>query len=353
MISSRKTKAIGLFSGGLDSILAAKLVTEQGIDAVALHFKVPFAAPSRDLGEDRLRRYAELVGASFVSVDVGPDYLAMVKTPQYGYSRGVAPCIDCILYMLLKAKELAKTISADFVFTGEVVGQRSHCQNKRSLRMIEKEAGMGGRLLRPLCAKLLDPTIPELSGVVRRERLLDLKGRGRRRQIRLAHEFGIIDYAPPTGGCLLTDVNLAARVRDAIDNDQLELDIFPLLRHGRHFRIAPGVKVVAGRNEKENRAIESLAVDSDVVCRPVDVMGPVVVLRAAKPKKKDIQTAASICARYSDAAADVKVVVDCGGKKFKATAAAEDDLAAWLIRPMVEPPEPQEASDPDEREEAE
>ena len=191
MITSRKSKSIGLFSGGLDSLLATKLVTEQGVQAVALHFRLPFLSPARPSKEEKLRSLAELVGASFVSVDVGEDYLKAVKTPQHGYARNMAPCIDCIVYLLAKAKELAREIDADFLFTGEVVGQRSHCQNKRSLKLIEKVAGVDGRLLRPLSAKLLEPTVPELTGLLRRERLLDIKGRGRRRQIRLAHEFGI------------------------------------------------------------------------------------------------------------------------------------------------------------------
>ncbi len=317
----------------MDGILAAKLVTEQGIEAVTLHFRMPFAPPARRASEERLRKLAEIVGANLVSVEVGEDYLELIKNPEYGYARGLAPCVDCIVYMLKKAKELAKEINADFVFTGEVVGQRSHSQNKRSLKAIEKASGLSGRLLRPLSAKLLDPTIPELTGLIRRERLLDIKGHGRRRQIRLAHEFGIINYAPPAGGCLLMDVNLAARVKDAMAHDQLGSQEFELLRCGRHFRLDSGAKVVVGRNERENGRLEELATDGDLVCRPVDVMGPVAVLRAKRKTKKDTEIAARICARYSDGEKKRAVKVDCGGKELKARPSAAKDIERWRVVP--------------------
>jgi tRNA-specific 2-thiouridylase len=336
MITSRKSKSIGLFSGGLDSLLATKLVTEQGVQAVALHFRLPFLSPARPSKEEKLRSLAELVGASFVSVDVGEDYLKAVKTPQHGYARNMAPCIDCIVYLLAKAKELAREIDADFLFTGEVVGQRSHCQNKRSLKLIEKVAGVDGRLLRPLSAKLLEPTVPELTGLLRRERLLDIKGRGRRRQIRLAHEFGIIDYAAPTGGCLLIDRNYAAKVRDAIDNQQLDLGEIDLLQVGRHFRLDSGAKVVVGRNERENRRLEQLAVDTDFVCRPKQVMGPVVVLRGADRADSDPKTAARICARYSDSPEGREVLVVCSDGDVRVKPLAADELEKWRVKPPVE-----------------
>jgi tRNA U34 2-thiouridine synthase MnmA/TrmU len=339
VITSRKSKAVGLFSGGLDSILATKLVTEQGVDAVALHFKVPFAAPGRPSDEDKLKRLAELAGAGFVSVEVGDDYLDMVKAPAYGYARNMAPCVDCMLYMITKARELAKQIQADFIYTGEVVGQRVRCQNKRSLKMIEKASRAEGRLLRPLSAKLLDPTTPELTGLIRRERLLDLKGRGRRRQIRLAHEFGIIEYSAPTGGCMLIDSNFGARVRDAVEHDQLESTIIPLLRFGRHFRLEDGAKVVVGRNEQENARLEELKLEDDIVCRPVEVMGPVVILRAAETTDSDIDAAARICARYSDGEPRKSVKVDCGGREIKARPAGEKVLDGWRIRIQQEEPE--------------
>ena len=336
MIPSRKSKAVGLFSGGLDSILAARLVTEQGVDAVALHFQVPFGAPGRPSSEAKLKRLAELAGAGLLSVEVGDDYFDVVRNPEHGYARFMAPCIDCMLYMLAKARELAKQIDADFIFTGEVVGQRSRCQNKRSLRIIEQVSGIGGRLLRPLSAKLLEPTIPELTGLIRRERLLDLKGRGRRRQMRLAHEFGIIEYSPPTGGCMLIDKQFSARVRDAVEHDELSRSGIDLLGTGRHFRLESGSRLVVGRNRRENQRLEELVREGDTVCRPVDVMGPVVVLHGSDDREADALLAARVCARYSDGEAGQPVKVDCGGEVAEVEPVEEDKLADWRIQAAEE-----------------
>jgi hypothetical protein len=332
VISSRKSKAVGLFSGGLDSIIATKLVTEQGIEAVALHFQVPFQSPGRPQEQSKLARLAQLAGASLISVPVGDDYLGIVRAPEFGYARGMAPCVDCLVYMVTKARELAKQIQADFIYTGEVVGQRAHCQNKRSLKVIEKATRTEGRLLRPLSAKLLEPTIPELAGIVRRERLLDLKGRGRRRQIRLAHEFGIIEFSAPTGGCLLVERNFAARVRDAVDFDELLPGRLDLLGTGRQFRLPGGAKVIVGRNEQENADIERLAAEGDVVCRPVEVMGPVVLLRGERLGADDRESAARLCARYSDGEPRKSVLVECGGESRKVKAAAQKSIDLWRVQ---------------------
>jgi len=341
LISSRNSKAVGLFSGGLDSIIATRLVTEQGIEAVALHFQVPFQSPGRPREQAKLTRLAQLAGASLISVPVEQDYLGIVRAPRYGYARGMAPCVDCLIYMVTKARELARQIQADFIYTGEVVGQRAHCQNKRSLREIEKVTRTDGRLLRPLSAKLLEPTMPELSGIVRRERLLDLKGRGRRRQMRLAHEFGIIEYMAPTGGCMLIDHNFAARVRDAVDYDELLPDRLEILNVGRHFRLESGARVVVGRNEKENAELERLTLPADIVCRPVEVMGPVVVLRGEKLTDEDRESASRICARYCDAEPRKTVKVECGDKTTKVRAVARKSADAWRVQ--YQPASPQEA----------
>lgn len=332
MIPSRKSKAVGLFSGGLDSILATKLITEQGVTVVALHYRLPFGVPGRVPTEEKLSKMASLVGASLMILDADDAYLQLVRSPQFGHVKQLAPCIDCLVFMLAKAKELAREIKADFVFTGEVVGQRAICQNKRALKQIEKAVGLEGRLLRPLSAKLLEPTIPELTGLVRRERLLDLKGRSRRRQIRLAHEFGIFDYPIPGAGCMLLDKNFAARARDAVKHDQLALPEVELLKYGRHFRLESGAKVVVGRNEAENKQLEELAREDDVLCKPLEVMGPVAILRSQKKTKKDTEIAARICARYSDAPAGKSVKFTCAGKNVSVKPYKDEDFAAWRVQ---------------------
>ena len=344
MISSRKSKAVGLFSGGLDSILATKLVTEQGVNVVALHFVSPFAVPGRIASDDKLSKMAQLVGASVVSFELVEDYLESVKTPKHGYIKQMAPCVDCIVYMLAKAKELAKEIHADFVFTGEVVGQRAVCQNKRALKNIERAAGLEGRLLRPLSAKLLEPTIPELTGLVRRERLLDIKGRSRRRQIRLAHEFGIFDYPIPGTGCMLLDKNFATRARELVSQDQFTPVDIELLKYGRHFRLDSGAKVVVGRNELENKVIEGLARPDDLICKPVEVMGPVLIVRAKKKTKKDMEIAARIGARFSDVTEGKATKIACGDKVVSVKPYSDDDIAPWRIQFVESKPEPKPAA---------
>lgn len=332
MIPSRKSKAVGLFSGGLDSILAAKLISEQGVSVVALHFWLPFAVPGRIANEERLSKLAALAGASLVALEAGEDYRRTVSQPQHGYARQFAPCIDCMLYMLAKARELAREIRADFIFTGEVVGQRAVSQNKRGLKAIEKASGMEGRLLRPLSAKLLEPTIPELNGLVRRERLLDFKGRSRRRQIRLAHEYGIFDYPIPGTGCMLLDRNYAARARDIVTHNQLSSSDIELLKYGRHFRLESGAKVIVGRNEHENARVEALVGPQDLLLKPVDVMGPSVLLRAAKITKKDTEIAARIAARYSDGLEGKPVRFMAGGKELSVRPYLDSEIDSWRIR---------------------
>ncbi|MEO0074365.1 MAG: hypothetical protein ABIK43_06910 [candidate division WOR-3 bacterium] len=333
MITSRKYKAVGLFSGGLDSLLACRLMSEQNASVVALHFRLPFVPSGRVAPSERLRRLAETAGASFVSVEVDDDYLKLVESPPNGYCVHMAPCVDCMIYMLSKARELAREIGAEVVFTGEVVGQRSPGQSKRSLRLIEKEAGLTGRLLRPLCAKLLEPTIPELSGIVRRERLLDFCGRGRRRQIRLAHEFAIIDYPSPGNGCLLSDLSFAIRCRDAIRHGGLSRADVELLKCGRHFRLESGAKVVVGRNQSENACLRGLAAVGDLLCYPESAMGPVVLLRARRITKKDTLTAARICARYCDGQPGQAVRVVCADKVVSVRPLSEDQAESLQVRP--------------------
>lgn len=334
MIPSRRSKAIGLFSGGLDSILATKLMTEQGVTVLALHFRSPFEVPGRVVSEERLQKLAGLVGASLLVLELGDDYLDTVRRPKHGYVRQMAPCVDCVSFMLGRARELAREIRADFIFTGEVVGQRAISQNKRALKAIEKASGVEGRLLRPLSAKLLDPTIPELTGLVRRERLLDIKGRGRRRQMRLAHEYGIFDFPIPGSGCMLLERVFAARTRDAVAHDELTLGSIPLLRVGRHFRLESGAKIVVGRNEGENAEIERLARAEDILCRPVTVMGPVVLYRTSKPTKKDTEIAARLCARYSDAPRGKPVKIRCGDKELSVRPFTDSDIAGWRVGPL-------------------
>ncbi|MEO0019304.1 MAG: hypothetical protein ABIK47_01505 [candidate division WOR-3 bacterium] len=341
MITSRKAKAVGLFSGSLDSILAFKLITEQGIQAVALNFKLPFGIAGRVPSQEQLQTLAGILGVTLITLEAGDDYLEIVRAPKYGYVLELAPCVDCRAYMLKRAKELMKEIKADFVFTGEVLGQRHFSQSRRSLRLLEKACGLEGRLLRPLSAKVLEPTLPELSGLVRRERLLDFHGKKRRRQIRLAQEYGIVDYPPPGGGCLLTDRNFASRCRDAIAHNQFNtLKEIEILHYGRHFRLPSKAKVVAGRNEEENEIISKLAGPDDLLFKPLNTKGPLVLLHAKKKTKKDIGIAARICARYCDNTKGKAVQVQCDQVILSVRPYKDENLTTLRITPPEPTAEP-------------
>jgi hypothetical protein len=224
---------------------------------------------------------------------MGENYLEMIKRPRYGYGKNMNPCIACRIFMLKEAKKAMVDEGADFIFTGEVLGERPMSQGRRQLKLIEKESGLESLILRPLSAKLLEPTIPEKSGVDR-ERLLSIEGRSRRPQIELAKKFGFEGYATPS--CLLTDQNFSRRLREAFSHGEEDVE---LLKYGRHFRLPSGKKVVVGRDEKENEVVANLAGDEDILLEAKDLPGPITLLKNSK-NGKDVEMAASICLRYSD-----------------------------------------------------
>jgi len=250
-------RGILLYSGGLDSLLTAKILMEQGIEVIGLHCVLPFAAPDLDPADLKSSKLAAEIGLPLVYYRCGDEYISLIKNPPHGYGKRMNPCIDCKIHFIKKAGELMKREQADFVATGEVVGQRPMSQLKHMLAHIEKETGLEGWLLRPMSAKLLQPTIAEEKGLVDRSRLYDINGRSRRRQIELVRHFGIERFASPAGGCLFTDPNIAPRVKDLIEkfSSQEPLDFY-LLSIGRHFRIGPGAKAIVSKNEAENKVLE-------------------------------------------------------------------------------------------------
>lgn len=292
-------RAIGLLSGGLDSILACRLILEQGIEVIAANFISPFYTDTRNGSRHPASHVAAELGIELRVLSVGQEYIELIKNPKYGRGRNMNPCIDCRIFTLRRAREFAETVAADFVFTGEVLGQRPMSQHRQALQLIERESGLEGRLLRPLSALLLKPTIPEKTGIVNRERLLAISGRSREIQIRLAAKLGISDYPSPAGGCLLTDRQFSIRLRDAFAHGEESLRDMQLLKLGRHFRLASGAKVIVGRNEAENAQLRALTGSGESLVEAEDVVGPVTVV--LKPASfDDLKTAARICARYSD-----------------------------------------------------
>ena len=324
----KKNLAIGLFSGGLDSILAVKIVQKLGIEVTSVHFVTPFFSKKED--KDHIKKVADDLGFKLKVIALGDDYVTMVKQPKHGYGKNINPCIDCKIFMFSKAKEMMEEVKADFVFTGEVMGERPMSQNFQALKLIENESGLTGRLFRPLSARLLELTIPEKAGLFNQYQLLDIRGRSRKPQMALAEKFGITKYPTPAGGCLLTDSHYSERLKDAFSFKEDSLNDIELLKHGRHFRLPSKAKVVVGRNEHENNALAELVKKQDLAFSPTKVMGPLVILKNYKDNQ-DIEIAAGICARYSDGLNEPLVEIQCGKKKFKAKPLEPGTINTWLI----------------------
>lgn len=256
-----KHKAIALLSGGLDSTLAVKMMLDMGIDVEALNFTSPFCTcTGKNAGcKSEAVRVAQEFNIPIKVVHKGLDYLEIVRNPRHGYGKGVNPCVDCRIYLLRKAKEYMLESGADFVITGEVLGQRPMSQRRDTLRVIERESGLEGLLLRPLSARHFEPTLPEKEGWVDREKLLAIKGRSRKELFELADDLDVTNYPCPAGGCLLTELSFVPKIKDIFDHcEELNLRDFRLLKIGRHLRIGERSKVIIGRNEADNNLLETI-----------------------------------------------------------------------------------------------
>jgi tRNA-uridine 2-sulfurtransferase len=303
MTKSTIHKAVALLSGGLDSMLAILTMLRQGIHVSAIRFITPFDPDAADDDTFRETRYQSLnhtYGFEIIVRHLSHKMLDIVTKPKHGYGKNMNPCIDCRILMLKEAKQVMDTVGADFLVTGEVLGQRPMSQRKDMLYHIDKEAGVTDTVLRPLSGKLLRTTIAELKGIVDREMLYAFSGRSRKPQIALAREFGMKDYPSPGGGCLLTEPNYAFRLKDllAYDPNPAIRDI-DLLRIGRHFRYSSRCKIIVGRDKAENGIIESMAADSDYLLR-VEGYGSPMTLVAGEVSDGSLMVAAAICSRYSD-----------------------------------------------------
>jgi tRNA U34 2-thiouridine synthase MnmA/TrmU len=300
-----KVKGIALFSGGLDSSLAFKVIEKQGIEVLGITFETPFFSAAR------ARASANRIGLPLTVLNITEEHLHMLHAPRYGYGKNMNPCIDCHTLMLKIAGRSMEEEGADFVFTGEVLGQRPMSQGKQSLYVVAKNAGYPDRIIRPLSARLLPETAPEREGKVDRTRLLDIQGRGRKQQMEMAVHYGITSYPAPAGGCLLTDPVFSKRLRDLFDRhpDHYVRDI-ELLKVGRHFRLTEKTKAIVGRNAIDNDTIEHLAIAGDALIRIAQVPGPTVLVPGGGDEDTRL-LAARLCARYSDAPKDRTVAAYC------------------------------------------
>jgi len=294
-------RAIALLSGGLDSTLAVKIVLEQGIEVEAVNFLTVFCTCThRNSSCLASKSAADKLGIKLKVFEVSQEYFQIIKNPKYGYGSNLNPCLDCRIFMFKKAAEYMREVDASFLITGEVLGERPMSQRKDALRIIERDAGLEGLILRPLSAKLLEPTIPEKKGIVNREKLLNIQGRSRKPQMRLAQNLDIKDYPCPAGGCLLTDKGFVKRMRDLmVYKPDFTVNDAQLLKLGRHFRLLPRSKLIVGRNEEENKKLLNLAQEDDILFRPQYVKGPVGLGRLDFDEKT-IFLASQIIARYSD-----------------------------------------------------
>ena len=295
-------RAVALLSGGLDSTLAVRVLQDQDIELKAINFKSVFCTCTpKGSSCSAARTAVKQLGVDLKTVSTSSRFLDVIKNPKHGYGSEMNPCLDCRIMMMKRAHEYMKDIDAQFMVTGEVLGERPMSQRREAMKLIEREAGVEGLVLRPLCAQHMEPTIPEEKGWVDRDQLLDMRGRNRTPQIELAEDLGISDYPCPAGGCRLTDPGFASRMRDLLDHKpDFDLNDVRLLIQGRHFRLSPDCKAIMGREEQENLHLRGLAREGDLLMELSDVPGPLTVLRGDHTDEH-LRTMAALTARYSKA----------------------------------------------------
>ncbi len=304
-----KIKAVGLLSGGLDSTLAARLILEQDIEVYAINFTSPFHAsllkkPAQGSLDSAVKQLGSL---PLKRISLGDEFISVIKNPRHGHGKGMNPCIDCRILTLNRAFVYMREIGGSFIFTGEVLGQRPMSQHRRAISIIDNESGAAGYILRPLSARLLEPTIPEQKGWVDRDKLLAIKGRSRKEQIALAKAKGIYDYPNPAGGCLLTDPHFADRLRDYFAHTGTpDINDINLLTVGRHFRLENGEKIIVARNETECNALKFLCRGKDSLFMPNNFSGPTVLLQG-----EDKTAAIAMLVKYTHATIPCNGAICC------------------------------------------
>ncbi|MEG2867659.1 MAG: tRNA 4-thiouridine(8) synthase ThiI [Terrisporobacter sp.] len=329
------TRALAMVSGGLDSILAAKLIKDQGIEVIGVCFKSYF------FSEESAKRMTKQIDIPLEVVDFSKEHMNMVKDPKHGWGKNMNPCIDCHAMMMKYSGELLEKFNADFIITGEVLNQRPMSQNRQALNTVKRESGFADKILRPLCAKNLDETEMEKNGLVDREKLLDIMGRSRKPQMELAEAFGIKEYPSPAGGCKLTEPNYALRLKEMLSlkensEEKLEENEIELLRYGRHFRVSDKAKVIAARTGAEGVEIKKYIDNKYISFYAANFTGALVLL-TGEATCEDIELAARITARYSKGRDEETVEVKYGqyGKKFNSELVVkpitDEELKSFII----------------------
>ncbi len=303
-----REKAVILISGGIDSILAAKISLEAGIELHGLFIKTIFFTGKKNGKIDKIEEITKKLKFPFSVLDAQTEYIKLLRKPEYGYGKNFNPCIDCHAFFLKKAKKFLNVVDADFIITGDVAGQRPMSQNIHSLNRIDKIAGVKGFVLRPLSAKLLEPTEPEKLGVISRDNLLDISGRSRSRQKDLIKEHRLRIKPFSGGGCLLTEPSFTGKVRDYfMFNEKDNYGHINLLKTGRHFRISPQLKFIVGRNENENNEIELYKEIGELLYPVDDIPGPTGLI-IGKYTEEELLKCAKIISRYSDTKGEKDII---------------------------------------------
>ena len=301
-------RALAMISGGLDSILAARLIKEQGIEVIGICFRSYF------FNEENAKRMTKQIWIRLEVVDFSKEHFEMVKNPSHGWGKNMNPCIDCHSMMMRYSGELLEKFNADFIITGEVLNQRPMSQNKSALNIVKKQSGFSEKILRPLCAKNLDPTPMEVNGLVDREMLLDISGRSRKVQMELADKWGIKDYPSPAGGCKLTDPNYSIRLKELVERKEnvTEKDIH-LLKYGRHFITDDKTKIIVTRTAEEGESIKVLLNKNDLMFLTSKYNGAMVIIpEGNNPTENDIIIACRMAVRYSKGKDEESVEVKFG-----------------------------------------
>ena len=309
------SNALGLLSGGLDSSLAALGLKRQGVDVTAIAFVTPF------FGSSKAELAARQMEIPLLIEDISGVHLEMVKNPRYGYGKNMNPCIDCHAMMFRLAGEIMAARNFDFLFSGEVLGQRPMSQNANALRSVANHSGYPDRILRPLSARLLPITPMEEEGLVDREQLLDIQGRSRKRQEALAKEWQLTDFPSSGGGCLLTEVHFSERLRDLFSHQPgCTVGDVELLKIGRQFRLSARAKLTLGRNRDDNEAIQAAANESHTLLRSPGVPGPLGLV-SGEPTDQDLKTAAAILASYGKGKdqQDIEILAEMPGAEQRFT----------------------------------
>lgn len=329
---ANRKKAVVLISGGLDSLLAAKIMLEQGVDVVGVHLYTGLCITEHKRRTGQLDgkghvpqnpafKVADDLGIPLEILDISETYMDVITKPKYGRGSGVNPCKDCRIHMFEHAENFMREVGADFIATGEVLGQRPMSQVRPNLDFIHKQTGLEELILMPLSAKLLPETLPEREGWVDRESLYGISGRSRKPQLELVKEFGLSDYEQPAGGCcFLTDETYSRKFKDLFQFDpdrRLDLEDVILLGVGRHFRLSDRVKLVVGRYEEENAVIERHA-GTHALMRATEVNGPTAVIIGV-PEPEEERLMAQIVARYGAGKNDESVRIEKTGRDLQQT----------------------------------